>query len=265
MKLKYSTLTLNLYCKQTGLSLAQVADKIGIAYATVNRYARGERIPDISNLLRICNTLHLRLNDFFIHPDIEPTHVSIFQPEEWKDITFRYDRIEAIRLNRQLNKSEIIRHINSDSGCRMTQLTYNKMIVGEYLNTDAVISLLNATDTDIEFLFEQPVMEVDEDSIVISRKKLKEMKDYITRLENDCRELIVKNKRLEKKALPRYQERMESPNSKKVIRDFMRKIERDFAELQSWINEEEEPYTTAPSRPYPDIEDQTLMAAEKEG
>ena len=58
---------------------------------------------------------------------------------------------------------------------------------------------------------------------------------------------------------------MENPDNKKVIRDFMRKIERDFAELQSWINEEEEPYTTAPSRPYPDIEDQTLMAAEKEG
>lgn len=239
MRLKYSAHALNIYCKQTGLTLAQVAEKTGLAYATVNRYARGERLPDIEHLLRICNALHLGICHFFIHPDIELTSVCITIPEEWEDIIFRYDRIEAIRQERSLTKTELLKQINGYAGCHVSRQAYNELITGKSFRHDAIFGLIGSQDVELAYLFEQPHLQQTEDVVVIPRKKLMEMKDYIAKLENAYRELEVKNKRLEKKVLPRYEERMENLDAQKIIRKFARSMERELAELKSWFEEKE--------------------------
>ena len=262
MKLRYTTQALNIYCKQTGITLAQVAEKVGISYSAMNRYAREERLPDIDNLLRICNALHIRVDNFFIHPDIEPTSVTVFLPEEWTDISFRYDRIEAIRLEKGLNKTEFVEQINAYGACNITRNTYNNLIAGTHSEYGTILGLIGSLDIEIDYLFEQPIREADDDSILISRKKLAEMKSYIAKLENDYRELLLKNKRLEKKALPRYQERMENLDAKKILRDFARRFEREFADLKSWIEEEGDVFQPSPSIPYGEIKNKTGMVAE---
>lgn len=262
MRLKYSSQILNLYCKQTGCSLLQLSEKIGIGYTTLNRFARDERQPDIQTLLRICNALHIRVNNFFVHPDIEPTEVRIYEPEEWSDIHFRHDRIEAIRLNKQLSKKEVIQQINDYTGCKITRNTYNNLINGITPGHDIVFGLIGSQDVELDYLFEQKDIEPNDESVVISRKQLMEMKSYIARLENAYRELEVKNKRLEKRVLPRYEERMGNMDAKKIIQNFIRSVERNLAELRSWTDEEEDS-VQPPSIPYGEIEDQTLMAAEK--
>lgn len=239
MKAKLSTKALNLFCKQTGVTLAQIAERLGISYTTINRYSREERFPSIDILVSICNELHIRMNNFLVHPDIEITSVRVFLPEEWSDIVYKPERIEAVRLRNEWSKTEMIRRINECSQSSLTRLTYSKLITGEYKNMEVIVGLLNSTDVDLDYLFEQAVMDTDDDSILIPRKKLQEMKDHISKLENDYRELLVKNKRLEKMALPRYQPRMENKNADKIIREFIRKVERDFADLKGWINEEE--------------------------
>lgn len=262
MRLKYSSQILNLYCKQTGCNLSQLSEKIGIGYSTLNRFARDERLPDIQTLLRICNTLHIRVNNFFVHPDVEPTEVRIYEPEEWSDIRFRYDRIEAIRLNRQLSKEELIRQINNYAGCKTTRNTYNNLINGTQFSYIIVYGLIGSQDVELDYLFEQKDITPDDESVVISRKQLTEMKSYIARLENAYRELEVKNKRLEKRVLPRYEERRENIDAKKIIRNFVRNVERNLAELRSWTDEEEN-FTQAPSVPYGETEDRTLSVAER--
>ena len=262
MKLRYTTQALNIYCKQTGNTLAQVAEKAGISYSAVNRYAREERLPDIDNLLRICNALHIRVDNFFIHPDIELTSVTVFLPEEWTDILFRYDRIEAVRLEKQLNKTEFVDRINAYGTCNITRNTYNNLITGTHCEYGTVLGLIGSLDIELDYLFEQPVKEADDDSILISRKRLTEMKRYITKLENDYRELLLKNKRLEKKALPRYQERMENMDAKKIIRDFVRRFEREFADLKSWIEEDDDIFQPSPSIPYGEIKNKTGLVAD---
>lgn len=261
MRLKYSAQVLNLYCKQTGYNLSQLSEKIGIGYSTLNRFARDERLPDIHTLLRICNTLHIRVNNFFVHPDIELTEVRIYEPEEWSDIHFRYDRIEAIRLNKQLSKEELIRQINDYAGCKTTRNTYNHLINGAQSNYVTVFGLIGSQDVELDYLFEQKDIALDNESVVISRKQLTEMKSYITRLENAYRELEVKNKRLEKRVLPRYEERRENIDAKKIIRNFVRNVERNLAELRSWVDEEEN-FTQTPSVPYGETKDRTLSVAE---
>ena len=263
MKLKYSTRALSLYCKQTGMSLSQVAEKIGIGQSTFNRYAREERLPDINTLLRICNTLHIQVCNFFIHPDIEQTQIHIYEAEEWNDIQFRFDRIEAIRLNKQLTKGEIIGQINQYAGCKITLNTYNNLISGVQCNYPAIYGLIGSQDIELDYLFEQPMSSVDDESVLISRKKLTELKDYIAQLENNCRELECKNKRLEKKVLPRYQERMNDKDAVKIIRKFIRDIEKNYAELRSWIEEEgEKPKYIR--MPYREMDEITYIVAESE-
>ena len=102
-----------------------------------------------------------------------------------------------------------------------------------------------------------------EDSMIVSRKKFVEMKDYIKKLENDYRELLLKNKRLEKMTLSRYSERMENKDADKVIREFMRKMERAYADLRSWTDEDHEPVTFSPSVPYPEQEERVFVVAEE--
>lgn len=240
MKLKYTSQVLNLYCKQTGCSLLQLSEKIGIGYTTLNRFSKDERLPDIHTLLRICNTLHIRVNNFFIHPDIEQTELHVYEPEEWSDIQFRHDRIEAIRLSKGLTKEELIRQINEYAGCKTTRNTYNHLISGVHPSHSIVFGLIGSQDVELDYLFEQKDIEPNDESVVISRKKLMEMKSYISRLENAYRELEVKNKRLEKRVLPRYEERMENIDAKKIIRDFVRNVERSLAELRSWTDENED-------------------------
>lgn len=263
MKIRFNHQALNLYCKQTGLTLVQIAEKTGLAYATVNRYARGERIPDIENLLKICNALHLRINEFITHPDIEPTNVHILHPEEWTDIAFRHDRIEAIRLNAQLTKTALIQQINQHGGCNITRLTYNQLISGAYNGTEAVLGLIASQDVDTDYLFEQPQLQEKEDGILIPRSVLTEMEARIARLESDYRELQLKNKRLEKRALPRYQERMANKDADKIIRTFVRNVEKAYAELKSWLEDEEERVPgSAACKPYGETIDRTLMVAD---
>lgn len=237
MRLKYTSQVLNLYCKQTGCSLLQLSEKIGIGYTTLNRFSKDERLPDIHTLLRICNSLHIRVNNFFVHPDITQTELHVYEPEEWSDIQFRHDRVEAIRLSKGLTKEELIRQINDYAGCKTTRNTYNHLINGIHPSHAIVFGLIGSQDVELDYLFEQKDIEPDDESVVISRKKLMEMKSYIARLENAYRELEVKNKRLEKRVLPRYEERMENIDAKKVINDFIRNVERNLAELRSWTDE----------------------------
>lgn len=262
MKVKYSAQVLNLYAKQTGQSLTDISEKSGISYSAINRYARGERLPDIENMLRICNALHIGVNHFFTHPDVEQTHVVIRHPEEWADIKFRYDRIEAIRLNNRLTKSELIRQINEFAGCSITTATYNHLIVGEHLNAETILGLIGSQNVELDYLFEQPTLSPTDDSVVVPRWKLDEMKSHITKLETAYRELELKNKRLEKMILPRYQERMENKDADKLIRECARKVWRAYADLQSWIDENVSNETTSPSVPYPEYEDGTKLVAE---
>lgn len=238
MKLKYTAQALNLYTKLTGESLLRISDNTGISYSTINRYARGERLPDIDNLLRICNTLHIRVDNFFIHPDIEPTQLTVYHAEEWEDITFRFDRIEAIRLDKQLTKGALIQQINDYAGCNITLNTYNHLIVGEHTDGKTILGLLGSQDVDLDYLFEQPLPQETDDSVIIPRRTFAEMKERIAKLEQENRELEVKNKRLEKKTLPRYQERMNHKDADKIIREFIRKVDRSYADLKSWIEDE---------------------------
>ena len=114
MRLYYTANAINLYIKKTGKNLNELANMIGIGYATLNRYSRGERFPDIDILLRICNALRIRINNFFIHPDIELTELRIYREEEWGDIHFRYDRIEAVRMEKGYSKKQLVEKIKSD-------------------------------------------------------------------------------------------------------------------------------------------------------
>lgn len=259
MKLKYTMSALNLYTKQTGRTIADIAKDTGLGYSTLNRFAREERLPDIPTLLRICNTLHIRIDNFFIHPDIEQTQVKVYLPEEWGDIIFRPERIEAIRMERNLTKAEVIRRINLLTGSSITLNTYNHLIVGEHAGYPIVLGLMEAMNVDTGYLFEQTTLPDDEDVVVVPRKTLNEMKDYTKHLEDTVRELQLKNKRLEKQALPRYQERMENLDAQKVIQSFLRKMEKTMIELKSWTTEETD---TAPSVPYGEITDRTLMVAD---
>ena len=263
MKIKLSMDAIHAYIKQTGKSLNQIAQEADLSYSTLNRYARGERMPDIKTLVHLCNTLHIRIDNFFIHPDIEPTHVSIIYPEEWSDIVFRYDRIEAIRLNKSLSKTAMVQEINLAGGCNISRLTYDHLITGNHFGTATIVGLIVSQDVDLDYLFEQPQMGENEDSMIVSRKKFVEMKDYIKKLENDYRELLLKNKRLEKMTLSRYSERMENKDADKVIREFMRKMERAYADLRSWTDEDHEPVTFSPSVPYPEQEERVFVVAEE--
>lgn len=238
MRLTYSAQALNLYARQTGQSILQITETLGLSYSTVNRYSRGERLPDIGNLLLICNTLRLRVSEFFVHPDLEQTRVNIYLAEEWSDIVFRFDRIEAIRLGNNLTKAEMIQAINEAGGCNITKNTYNQLIAGKHQDWQTVLGVICSQDVELDYLFEQAPIGTGDDSVVISRKKLSEMKSYIAQLEATNRELEVKNKRLEKKALPRYQERMANKDADKIIREFVRKVGRAYADLQSWIDED---------------------------
>lgn len=262
MRLKYSMKALSLYAKQTGKTVHEISQMVGIGSSTLNRYVREERLPDIDILLKICNTLHIRIDSFFLHPDIELSSVEILHPEEWSDITFRNDRIEAVRLERNLSKSEIIHRINEYAGTRITLNTYNHFIMGDHLGYDKVLGIVGALDVDINYLFEQRIPLPAKDAVVIPRRELTEMKEYIKTLEDTIRELECKNKRLEKMKLPRYQGRMENLEPGKIIKTFIRQVERNLAELKSWTTEDSA--KPSASVPYGEIEDRTLMVAESD-
>lgn len=237
MKLNYTTKALGLYMRQTGKNLMELAEETGIGYATLSRYAKEERLPDISMLLRICNTLHLRINNFFVHPDIELTSVRIFHPEEWSDIRFRYDRIEAVRMTKGLTKTGLVDQINQAAGTNITRLTYNLLTTGQHLSCATVLGLLEATRTDLDYIFEQDMPEPPEDSILVSRRRLAEMEQLIKQQEDTIRELELKYKRLEKRSLPRYEERMNNLDAIKIINAFAKQVERSLIELKSWVPE----------------------------
>ena len=212
-------------------------------------------------LLHICNTLHIRVENFLTHPDIELTSIQILHPEEWRPIRFRYDRIEDIRLNLNLSKAEFIRRINLAGYTNITRNTYNLLVSGQHSAYPTLLGLIEATDAHLDELFEQEEAPAKSDCVAVPRKAFDEMKGYIQRLENTIRELELKNKRLEKMALPRYQERRENLDAEKVINSFIRKMEKGLIELKSWTKEEA---TKQPSKPYGETEDLTCMAAEEE-
>ena len=262
MRIKLSMNALNIYARQTGKTINQIAKDTDLSYSTLNRYARGERVPDIRTLIHICNVLHLPIRNFLVHPDIEVSHVQILQPEEWSDITFRYDLIEAIRLNKQLSKTSIVQQINLAGCCNITRLTYDHLITGRHVAADTILGLITSQEVELDYLFEQPKPCLQEDSVIISRRAFLEMKDHIKKLETAYRELEVKNKRLEKKAFPRYQERMENKDADKIIREFVRKVGRAYSELQSWIEEDSAVFESSSSKSYPEREEKTFIAAE---
>lgn len=234
MRLYYTANAINLYIKKTGKNLNELANMIGIGYATLNRYSRGERLPDIDILLRICNTLRIRINNFFIHPDIELTELRIYREEEWGDIHFRYDRIEAVRMEKGYSKKQLVEKINHSGNANITRGTYNNLIIGKHFSYITILGLLEATGMSLDYLFEQDLPAVDEDSILVPRKKMDEMETYINRLENTIREMELKYKRLEKRVLPRYEERRGNLDAEKVINTFVRQVERSLIELKSW-------------------------------
>ena len=251
MKLYYTAKAIGLYAKQTGRNITELAAQIRIGSTTLNRYCKGERMPDINILLQICNTLHLRINNFFVHPDIELTDVQIYHPDEWSDIAFRYDRIEAIRLEKGWTKTEMVENINLFGKTNITRLTYNHLITGKHFSYKTIIGLMEATGAALDSLFEQRTIPIDGDSIVISRRKLEEKDRYIASLENTIRELELKYKRLEKQSLPRYQERMENLDAEKIINTFIKQVERSLIEMKSWTM----PVGHSKPRPYGEIID----------
>lgn len=258
MKLNYTAKAIQLYIKQTGFNLNELAAKIGIGYATLNRYSKGERLPDIDILLRICNTLHLRINQFFVHPDIELTEVKIYHEEEWNDIIFRHERVEAIRLEKGLSKTELIKLINECGGTNITRTTYNNLITGNHFAYETILGLIEATGTSTDYLFDQQMPIPNEDTVIIPRQTLDNLKDEVTQLKDLVRELQLKNKRLEKMTLPRYEQRMENLDAEKVIEDFFHQAERSLIELRSWVKD----YGHAKPKLYGEIEDKIRIAAE---
>lgn len=251
MKLYYTAKAISLYVKQTGRNISELAAQIRIGSTTLNRYNKEERLPDINILLQICNTLHLRINNFFVHTDIELTDVHICHPDEWSDITFRYDRIEAIRLEKGWSKTEMVENINLYGETNITRLTYNHLITGKHFSYKTIIGLMEATGVDLDYLFEQRTVPIEEDSIVISRRRLEEKDRYIASLENTIRELELKYKRLEKQSLPRYQRRMENLDAEKIINTFIKQVERNLIELKSWTI----PVGHSKPKPYGEIVD----------
>lgn len=258
MKLNYTTVAINLYMKQTGKNLNELANMIGIGHTTLVRYAKGERLPDTDMLLRICNSLHLRIDSFFTHPDIELTDVRIYLPEEWDDTIFRYDRIEAVRLEKGWSKTEMIEKINQYGRTNITRGTYNHLITGTHFSYSTILGLLEATGIRLDYLFEQHLPIPEEDSVVVPRRVLEEKNRYMSKLENIIRELELKCKRLEKRTLPRYEERMENLDAKKVINTFIKQVERNLIELKSWTMEEGH----AKPKLYGEAENKIFIAAE---
>lgn len=240
MKPTYSMKALNLYMKKTGRKLNELVNLTGIAHTTLGRYLKEERLPDIDILLRICNTLHLKIDSFLTHPAIETTDVKIYLPEEWDDITFRYDRIEAVRLEKGWTKTEMIERINNCGGTRITRLTYNNLITGKTFSHETVLGMIEASGMGLDYFFQQQLPLPAEDSIVVSRRVLQEKNRRIAELEDIVRELELKCKRLEKRVLPRYEERVANLDADKIIRTFIKQAERNLTELKSWVLKEDE-------------------------
>ena len=57
--------------KSKGLSIEEVADKIGKAPSTVYKYEGNTIIPDFETVIQICNALEIKLDDLAFREEVD--------------------------------------------------------------------------------------------------------------------------------------------------------------------------------------------------
>ena len=67
--------------RQRGITQEELADRVDVSRQTVYRWERGDAMPDIEHLNKLCEIFKV-FPEYFVDPDIDPSEKSIYKTYE---------------------------------------------------------------------------------------------------------------------------------------------------------------------------------------
>lgn len=237
----YEMSALRVYSKSERMTFKEIAELVGVNNNTITRYAAGDRLPDLSTLIHICNVLRISVGTFIHHPDVTPASVPVFGEEEFKPIKFRRTRIEEFRKEKNMEVSTLLRTIKESCDSNVSHTTYSRMNDGGVVGMDIPIGFLNAFDVDLDFLFDDPQLVyltgyAGDREVTVSSGYIADMRKRIQDLEDENRRLFTENRRLKAREHARYNGIDMDVHADREMHAFIRKAEQALAELKGYMD-----------------------------